>query len=166
MPKWNPFFGHLLVVNDIFKARNLPPDIQRPELFRILSEGFDESESLYYVDLWPFISPLLLVSSPNYAIQACQQHELGKPDDLVPFLHPIAGGNSIFTANGEDSKRTRSLFSSGFNSSYVLNQTTHIVQEAEVFVQILRNYAKNGDIIQLDKVTLNYMMDVSGAMTL
>lgn len=166
MPKWNPLFGHLLVINDIFKARNLPPDIQRPELFRILSEDFQESDSLYYVDLWPFISPLLLVSSPNYAIQACQQHDLGKPDDLVPFLHPIAGGNSVFTANGEDSKRTRSLFSSAFNSSYVLNQTTHIVQEAEEYVKVLREHAKSGSIFQLDEVTMDYMMDVSGAMTL
>jgi cytochrome P450 len=166
MPKWNPLFGHLLVINDVFQAKNLPPDIQRPDIFRILSEDFEDTETLYYVDLWPFIPPLLLVSSPNYAIQACQQHDLQKPDDLVPFLHPIAGGNSIFTVNGEDSKRTRSIFSSGFNSTYVLNQTSHIVQEAEEYVRVLKMHAQKGDIIKLDDVTLDYMMDVSGAMTL
>ena len=102
MPKWNPVFGHLLVVNDAFKKYKLPVDIQRPDIFSVISEEFEESDSLFYMNLWALINPLLLTSPLNYAIQTFQQNNLDKPADLVPFLHPIAGGDSIFSANGTE----------------------------------------------------------------
>lgn len=164
MPKWNPIFGHLLVLNDLFKS--IPPDIARPDIFTALSNEFSETDSLFYVDLWPFIPPLLLVSSPNYAIQACQTNDLGKSEALIPFLHPISGGNSLFTINGDEWKRGRALFSAGFGSAYILGQAHHVVDQAAVFVEILRGYAKTGCMFSLDDASLKYTMDISGAMTL
>ncbi|KUJ19326.1 uncharacterized protein LY89DRAFT_773609 [Mollisia scopiformis] len=144
----------------------IPSDIARPDIFAALSDDFSESDSLFYIDLWPFIPPLLLVSSPSYAVQACQANELGKPDALIPFLRPISGGDSLFTSNSDESKRGRSLFSPGFNSSYILNQARHVVHEAEIFVEVLHQYAKQGRMFQLKEATLRYTIDISGLMTM
>jgi cytochrome P450 len=151
-----------------FKRFKLPPDIHRPDQFADLSREFEKSDSLFYVDPWPFINPLLIVASPNYAIQACQQSELGsgRPDDLVEFMHPIAGGNNIFTSNGVEWKNARNVLADGFNSNYILNQTEHIVQAAEVFVDILKECARKKEIALLDRITIKYAMDISGVVAL
>ena len=165
MPKWNPIFGHLLALNDAFSTKKLPADVQRPAILSALAEDFPETD-LYYIDLWPFIRPMTIVTRPDLAIQALQNHDLGKAKDVGPFLWPITGGDNIFTANGEKSRHDRMLFSSGFNPNYILSQTADVVREAEVYVEVLQKYAVCGEIIQLDEVTLNYAMDIAGAMTL
>jgi cytochrome P450 len=98
--------------------------------------------------------------------QACQHLDLDKPADLVSFLHPITGGNTVFTSNGNEWKKARSVFSSGFNSAYILNQTAHIVQEAEANVNVLEEHALTGDIFLLDDLHLRYTMNISGILTL
>src|SRR5262245_65888554 len=128
MPKWNPIFGHLLAVDEAFKKYKLPVDIARPSIFAALSHEFEQSNSLFYVDLWPFADPLLPYASPDFAIQANQQADLDKSSDLGPFLWPITGGESMFSSNGEEWKHARGLFSSGFNSAYILSQTEHVVE--------------------------------------
>ncbi|KAF2183336.1 cytochrome P450 [Zopfia rhizophila CBS 207.26] len=167
MPRWDPIFGHLLVMDETFRKYRLPPDVQRPDIFTAISREFDDkSESAFYLDLWPFINPLLITCSPHHGIQTTQNHELNKPDDLVPFLHPITGGNSFFSINGDEWKHARAIFASGFNTNYILNQTEHIIQEAEVYVDVLKEYATKGDICLLNEVTVRYTMDISGALTL
>ncbi|KAF2805343.1 uncharacterized protein BDZ99DRAFT_118227 [Mytilinidion resinicola] len=166
MPKWNPIFGHLLVMDKSFKTLKMPPDLVNPDRFHALSEEFAASDGLYYMDLWPFINPMLLTSTPSYAIQTAQRNDLEKPDDLVSFLHPIAGGNSVFTANGDDWKHGRHIFQTGFNSAYILDQAEHVIVEAEVFVEILEEHALKGDIFCLDHAAIKYTMDISGALTL
>ena len=154
-------------MNEGFKKYRLPPDVQRPDIFTAMSRRFDDkSESAVYLDLQPFINPLLITCAPHHAIQVTQTHELDKPDDLVPFLHPTTGGNSLFTLNGEKWKRARAIFASGFNTQYILNQTEHIVQEAEVYVDVLKEYATKDKICLLDEVAVRYTMDISGSLVL
>ncbi|KAI0895095.1 cytochrome P450 [Annulohypoxylon nitens] len=68
--------------------------------------------------------------------------------------------------NGTEWKNSRALFNSGFSASYILQQTSHIVDETEVYVDVLREHARKGKIFSLDDVTLWYMMDVIGSVTL
>lgn len=169
MPPWNPIFGHLLTLDNAFKKYSLPPDIQMPDVFAPLSKRYnDESDSLFYMDLWPFTGPMMMVSSPNYALQTCQQAEFAadRPNDLLRSMHAITGGPSIFATNGAAWKEARSILLSGFNSNNILNQTRHVVDEAEVLVKILKEKARKNEVFQLDHVTVKYMMDISGSLTL
>jgi cytochrome P450 len=164
MPPWNPILGNMLVLPPILKA--LPRDAQQPDAFSDLSKNFPQSDGLFYLDLWPFSNPLLIISSPSLAIQTCQQHDLPKPAVLDPFFRPLAGGDSLFTMNGAEWKRSRALFNPGFNASNLLGQMGQIVDEAEVYVQVLREYAVRGEMFSLDEVTLWFTMDVIGSVTL
>ena len=56
--------------------------------------------------------------------------------------------------NGAGWKRSRSLFNSGFSANYILEQTAYIIAEAEVYVDILREHARKGDMFPLDEVAL------------
>ncbi|KAF2877337.1 cytochrome P450 71B25 [Massariosphaeria phaeospora] len=166
MPKWSPIFGHLLAMKSAFDKYKLPQDITRANIFTAMAQEFSESD-LWYMDLWPFFNPLLLVNSLSYATQTCShENNLGKPPDLEPFMRAIAGGDSVFTTNGEEWKHGRDVFTSGFNTNYILGQTGHIVQEAEEYVEVLRKLAKSGEMVCIDQVNVKYTMDIGGILTL
>jgi cytochrome P450 len=47
-----------------------------------------------------------------------------------------------------------------------LGQTEHIVEETSLFVDILREHARKGDIFSLDRLTCDFTMDIIGAVCL
>ena len=167
MPPWNPLFGHLLALVPVM--RTLPEDRQQPDAFEALCQAHEnkDGDSVMYLDMWPFSDPLMIICSPTLAAQACsQENNLCKPPMLHTFFNPLAGGENLFTMNGAEWKRSRALFNPGFSGNYILQQTSHIIDEAEVYVQILREYANKGDMFSLDDVTCWYLMDVIGSVTL
>ena len=165
MPPWHPILGHLLSLPPILKL--LPSDAQQPYIFEVIAKNFTESDTLFYLDLWPFSNPLLMVASPSMALQACgQQNDLVKPHVLDAFFRPFAGGDNLFTMNGPEWKRSRALFTPGFQANYLLGQMSHIVEETSVYVDILREHSRKGDMFSLDDVTLWFTMDVIGVVSL
>ncbi|KAM7214740.1 Cytochrome P450 [Rhypophila decipiens] len=149
MPPWNPFLGHLLALSPVLAK--LPSDTQQPGAFEILCKTHEkkDGESLIYLDLWPFAAdPLLVICLPTLAVQACQDHDLPRPEILHKFFDPLAGGDNLFTMNGPEWKRSRALFNPGFSSSYILQQIGHVVDEAAVYASKLREHARQA-------VTLN-----------
>lgn len=166
MPPWNPLVGHLPAIMGVMKT--LPEDRQQPDAFEVLCREHEkDGDSVIYLDMWPFSEPLMIVCSPVLAAQACSpEYNLTKPPMLHPFFNPLAGGDNLFTMNGPEWKRSRALFNSGFSASYILGQTSHIIDEAEIYVEILREHARKGDMFSLDDLTCWYLMDVIGAVTL
>ncbi|KAJ4336442.1 hypothetical protein N0V95_008617 [Ascochyta clinopodiicola] len=108
-----------------------PKGSQQSDAFTLLSDRFKETDGSFYIDVWPFSSPLLIITSPELAVQTCQEYDLPKPDVLLPFFAPIAGGPSMFIMNGAEWKHTRALFNHGFSTSVMMenarlkSQTTH-----------------------------------------
>jgi cytochrome P450 len=164
MPPWHPVFGHLLILPEILEQ--LPNGSQQGYMFSILARDFPESDSLFYIDLWPFSGPILIVCTPGYAYQANQEYDFPKPDSLLPFFRPITGGLGMFMMNGEEHKASRALFNPGFADSVIFQNASVIVEQAEIYVGLLREHAKKGDMFSLDEMTCSYMMDVIGVVTL
>jgi hypothetical protein len=90
MPLWGFAAGNLKVLPELLDK--FPKGSQQSHAFTLLSRDFKHSDNCFYVDLCPFTSPLLVVTSPELAIQACQEQDLPKPDILKPFSTPFAGG--------------------------------------------------------------------------
>lgn len=165
MPRWNPIFGHLFILRDLFRG-TLPSDISRTEICSHLCRESGEPDSPLYLDLWPFAPPLLIVSSPNYATQVIEQNDLRRPEVLQSFLYPVVGGNSIFTANGAEWHRGRTLFLPWYTSNRAMDMTAKIVQQAEVFVQVLRGHSESGRTFLFNETTSAYTMDISADVIL
>ncbi|KAE8383240.1 putative N-alkane-inducible cytochrome P450 [Aspergillus bertholletiae] len=160
MPPWNPILGHLHVVVGL--SRRAPSDMRQADSFGALASHYPELQDGFYLDVWPFGVPMLLVSSLELAVQACQTYDLPKPDVLAPIIGEMAGGPNIFVTNGAEWKRARELFNHGFSMSAVMARIPHIIEEANVFADILREHARKGDTFLLDHVACNYVMDVIG----
>ncbi|KAB8249601.1 cytochrome P450 [Aspergillus flavus] len=164
MPKWNFAAGNLQMLPDLMKRH--PKGSQQSEAFTLLSYEFASSDNCFYIDFWPFTKPLLVVNSPDLAVQACQTYALPKPPVLAKFFNPFAGGPNIFTTNGPEWKRNRGLFNPAFSASNILQHTPHIVEEAEEYVEILREHARKGDTFTLDKMTCDYVLDIIGRVAM
>jgi cytochrome P450 len=63
-------------------------------------------------------------------------------------------------------KRSRTMVAPGFNANYLLGQMEHILEETSVFVDILREHARQGVIFSLDRLTCDFTMDIIGAVCL
>jgi hypothetical protein len=48
----------------------------------------------------------------------------------------------------------------------MLKSTAHIIEEAEVYVTLLREHAKKCDTFSLDELACDYMMDIVSAITM
>ncbi|PVH97051.1 cytochrome P450 [Periconia macrospinosa] len=164
MPPWNPVLGHLLTLPPLLEK--LTAGSQQSDAFTLLSREFTHTDGCFYIDVWPFANPLLVITSPELAVQACQEHDLPKPDVLVPFFAPIAGGPNLFVMNGAEWKHSRALFNPGFSASVMVEVMPHVLEEAEVYVSLLRDHARSGETFLLDNVTCDYMMDVIGTVTI
>lgn len=127
MPTWNPITGHLLSLVPFLEG--FPDDSNNTYPIGELLKSISCKDNIMYLDMWPFGGPLMVVSSPDIAVQACQNHDLDKPALLKPFFEPFAGGENLFTMNGLEWKRSRAMVAPGFNPSYLLGQTSHIVEE-------------------------------------
>lgn len=144
----------------------MPHDAHQNYLIAELGKEVVELDKPFYLDTWPFGWPLLVVTSPNMANQACQDLDLDKPQLLERFFQPFAGGVNIFTMNGREWKNLRSIFTPGFSASYVLAEMDLVVRETTDLVEIMREHAHKGDILSLDDVLLNFIMDVIGSVSL
>ena len=157
-------WGHLLQAQSVMSQ--LPADAHITNLLSTVSEQFPDSDSVYYIDMWPFSPPLMVLSSPSTASQAVQQHSLRKPPQLTELFYPITGGPDLIFMNGEQWKKSRSVFNPGFNPRYLVSQVPAIVEEVVTFQEILREASQSGKIFQLDPVTLNLTLDVIARITL
>ena len=164
MPKWNPVLGHLTTLPPLLEK--LPIGSQQSDAFTLLSYDFESTNGAFYIDVYPFTNPLLVITSPELAIQACQEFDLPKPSVLTTFFAPITGGPSLFITNGAEWKRSRALFNPGFSNSVMHEWTPYIVEEAEIFVSLLREHAAKRDTFSLDKLACDYMMDVIGVVSM
>ncbi|KAL5342020.1 cytochrome P450 [Aspergillus crustosus] len=163
MPPWNPVFGNLPAIASVTKK--VPRDAQAAMTFSMLAadSGLD---TCFYIDTWPFGFSILIVTSHDIAIQACQTHDLPKPAVISPLIDPMAGGPTVFTTNGSEQKRGRELFHHGFSMRSVFGYMPFILQEVEVYVDVLRDLAKTGETFRMDEITCRYMMDVIGNVTM
>ena len=144
-----------------------PSDSRQSELFGLLAANTPGLESGYYVDIWPFGPPILVVISPAMAVETCQKYDLPKPKVLHPFINPMAGGaDNLFVANGAHWKHSRDLFNHGFSMAAALSHMPCVVEEAEIYVRILKDHAQKGDTFFLDPLTCRYTMDIIGNTTL
>ncbi|KAL4946295.1 hypothetical protein BDV06DRAFT_234643 [Aspergillus oleicola] len=156
---WNPVLGHLPALASFMKKA--PTDAQAAMTFALLAAE-SKLDTCFYMDTWPFGFSALVVTSPDLAVQSCQTHDLGKPDSLVPLIAPMSGGPTLFVQNGPEWKHGRALFYHGFSMRSVMGYVPYILQEVEVFVDVLRDLSRTGDTFLFDEVACRYVMDIIG----
>lgn len=107
----------------------------------------------------------MVVTTPSAAAQV-QAFELEKPSLLCAPLDTLTGGPSLITMRGPTWKKWRTLFNPGFSAGYMMGLTPAIADEVAVFCDLLRERVRQGEVFQLEDLTLRLTIDVIGSVTL
>lgn len=163
MPDYSMAWGHLLTVKPIMDS--LPDDAHPFYVFSQAGRGFS---GLYYLDLWPFSPPFLMVTSATAAAQVTQHTTLAfnRPLALQDWFHPITGGPTLFDMAEKEWKPWRAIFNPGFSNTYLTRLIPHIVEETLVYRTVLKEHAQKGAVFRLDTVTLWFTMDLIGRVAM
>ncbi|TGO33809.1 hypothetical protein BHYA_0226g00160 [Botrytis hyacinthi] len=161
MPPHNFLAGHLIELANVIKS--FPADALKVYLFAALARKYSRNGA-FYLDLYPFADPFLIITSPFLANQAVQSTPISyrKPDALRTWFWSIAGGISMFDAEYDEWKNLRGLFARGFSNKYLMNLVPGITDEVEIYTEGLREKARDGEMIELDGINLRFMIDLIG----
>ncbi|KAF4637481.1 hypothetical protein G7Y89_g599 [Cudoniella acicularis] len=163
-PKHNIFFGHLLTLKTYIDK--LPKDAHPFIAFGQMARNF--SGGIFYLDMWPFMDPVLMCTSATAAIETTQKTVLAtkKPRSLESWFIPIAGGPNLFTMEEDDWRFWRNTFNPGFSQAHIMKLVPSIVHEVKAYQKLLLEYSEKKEMFLLDEVTLWFTMDMIGAIVL
>ena len=164
MPPHHSLFGHLLLANNVMS--NLPHDTHPQYLPGQIRRAVPDVGPVFYLDMWPFSLPILVVSSPSAAFQLTQEHSQPKSDGLRHFLRPLAQNKDLVSLEGQAWKHWRNVFNPGFSASHLITLVPQIAQEVLIFCEILRERARAGEMFPLEEATVNLTMDTIGRVAL
>jgi cytochrome P450 len=159
--------GHLRFYNTV-KA-TLPKDAHHNYVFGEIGRRWFSKEGAYYIDLWPFSEPLLVVLSGVLATQATQtltRIATQKPHQLRAWFRPITGGPNLVEMPEAEWRPWRAVFNKGFSAVHVQSLVPGMVDEARVYCDILRRHARAGGMFSLDAITMRFIMDLIGRTVL
>ena len=165
MPPHNLILGHLALAAKIQK--NLPSDAHGHYLADQIRQRYPDLGPSFYLDLWLFSDPMLIVTDPDVIMRfSSTEHLLPKHPGVRSFPYPIMGGHDLNCLEGETWRFWRKLFSPGFSASHVLNLVPSIVEEVDIFCKDLLARADAGDMILFENHTLHLAIDAIGRVAL
>ena len=144
----------------------LPSDTHPQYLPGQVRRAVPDVGPVFYLDMWPFSLPLLVVSSPSAAYQLTQEHSQPKSDGLRKYMRPLAENKDLVSLEGQPWKQWRNVFNPGFSASHLINLVPQIAKEVSTFREILRERAQVGDLFLLEEATVNLTMDTIGRVAL
>ena len=164
MPPYNLLLGNLIVMKD--SVSKLPSDAHPQYFAHQIRREMPDLGGIFYLDMYPFIAPILIVASPSTTHQITQEHPLAKFPGMRTYMRPITGEHNLLTMEGQMWKTWRGVFNPGFNSSHLVTLLPAIVEEVGIFCSVLQQHETNDEIFPLKKDTDNLTMDVIGRLAL
>lgn len=164
MPPHHPLFGHLLVANQIMSK--LPPDAHPQYLPGQIRRAYPNVGPVFYLDMWPFSLPLLVVASPSAAYQLTQVHDQPKAQGQRNYMRPFTGNNDLVTLEGPEWKYWRNVFNPGFSSGHVMKLVPGIVEDVSNFCDVLQKHTSEQDMFSLEEVTVDLTIHSIGKIAL
>lgn len=164
MPPYNPLFGHLLEVRSVLSK--IPSDAHPLYLPDQLRRKYPDMGRVFYLDMWPFSTPILFAESPSAAYQLIQEHQHLKADPVVRFMYPLTGNKDLVTMEGQPWKDWRAALNPGFSAKHLISLVPRMLKAVSTYSDILAEHAQAKDTFSLERVTIGMTMDVIGIVTL
>ncbi len=165
MPPHSLLFGHLNLAASIQNI--LPTDAHGHYLADQIRQRYPDLGPTFYLDLWPFSDPMLVVTDPDVISQFCApDHLLPKHPGMKNFLNPITGGYDLNCLEGESWKFWRKLFNPGFSAAHTQTLVPSIIEEVDIFRNDLFEKVKEGKMFSFEEHTLKLSIDMIGRVAL
>jgi cytochrome P450 len=146
---------------------NLPPRAHSHYAIVKAGEAFTDQDGWYF-DPWPMFDPLLFVYDPVMADKVVNHPYVGarKPRALEAWMKDIAGGSTMFDANGDGWKYLHEMVSPCFSAANVYAEVSTVMDNIMVFKELLREKAVSGEMFELEPYVKNLVIDNIGNLLL
>ena len=164
MPPHHFLFGHIHIIAKLVSS--LPPEAYGQYIANQIRLQYPHLDTAFYLDTWPFGPTILGIISPDMICQFMQDRLLPKHAGLRYFLKPLTGDYDLVTMEGPMWKKWRAIFNPGFSASHIMTLIPGMVDETQVFRDILQSAAEKAEIFQLEHATLNLAVDIIGEVVM
>ena len=117
----------------------------------------------FYLNLWPFAPDFLVITDPEIAQNLSHS---AKYWTLTWFLEYITGLDNLIAQHGQAWKTWRNIFNPGFSANYLLTLVNQILEDANVFYDILCEHAESNTPLRLEDAATRLTVDVIARVTL
>ncbi|KAH6646101.1 cytochrome P450 [Truncatella angustata] len=155
-------FGHLVVFAKLAIKKKMPRDASGQSMPLLLAQEYPEAlkAGCIYMDVWPISAPMLAVFHPDMMAQFTQEDSQLKH----PYMHseflPFTGAKDLVCSEGREWKAGRAIFNPGFSTRNLLSLIPNFIEEVLVFRDHLFDFARKGNVINLEHATTNLTVDI------
>jgi cytochrome P450 len=134
----------------------------------ILQEFFPDicARGLVYLDVWPISPPMLAVFHPDMMSQYTVDHSMPKHEHLHHELQPFTQCLDLVSSEGQLWKTWRGIFNPGFSAKNLIQLVPDMVEEIEVFRDLLKAAAISDNKITLAQNAEKLTIDIIGRTVL
>lgn len=162
-PGHDPIFGHAKVIKEL--ADELPPGLHPACYGYLLREKYSLPKA-FYVDMWPFSDSWLLITDNELSEQITTKPSISKFEKLRGMMQPFAGQRNLVVMEGEEWKRWRGIFNSGFSATNLAKHVPAIVRETEKFTTFLSEKAASQEVFSMEPVAVDLTVEIIGHVIL
>nr|POE49476.1 putative sterigmatocystin biosynthesis p450 monooxygenase [Quercus suber] len=162
-PPHSYIWGHLPCINTVL--RKMPKRFAPQTLSMFLQEEFGLSD-YFYVDSFPFGFPILFIHDPDLMHQMTVQTSTPKHPVVDEFMTHIGGPGNLVSSEGSEWKRWRSAFNPGFSAAHLVTLAPQIIEECNVFCDIMTERAKNKTLFRMEPASTRLTVDIIGRVIL
>jgi sterigmatocystin biosynthesis cytochrome P450 monooxygenase len=136
--------------------KRFPADCHPQSLFTEMAKEYGFL-GLYYLDLYPFSEPMVIVLDPAVGAQTNQfvRHPVAHK-----LLRGLVGTKSIFSVEGAEWQAQHSWLSPAFSLQHLLTLVPSIVEETLIFKEKMTQYAVSGERFNMNEAAMRLTIDV------
>ncbi|EJT71663.1 hypothetical protein GGTG_10917 [Gaeumannomyces tritici R3-111a-1] len=158
-------WGHAIKVND--RRQQLPPKCHIDYTFQRIREDLG-NPPVFLTDFRPFSYSMINICSGFVAEQLTRSTKTNPYSTLksptMRELTALVGQQSILLHEGEAWKSLRRHLNPGFAPKHLLTLLPVILDKTELFLNLLDEKARSGDMFELHQLTVNLTFDIIGAV--
>ncbi|KAJ6020568.1 cytochrome P450 [Penicillium herquei] len=158
-PPHSLIWGHLKLFGDVIKL--FPENTALSVFYTTIAQKY-ELRGIFYLDLWPFSHPQMVLIAPDTADLVTVTKHYPLHDEVPRFLGALIGEKSVGAADGEPWKILHRIIAPGFRPSSVKSMMSIITdQTMELFHPALKLYASNGEVFSMEKAAGQLIFSIS-----
>jgi cytochrome P450 len=134
---------------------------------RLLLRCFRSLSDVFYVDWWPLGPRWVFIADPELASKFLTTGQsLPKSRLVTAYLAKLLGASNMVSLEGQAWKSLRSIFNPGFSASHLITLVPYVVDSSLVLLDLLREKAKTGELVELDPLTIGFAIDIIGKVVM
>ncbi|KAF5654761.1 cytochrome P450 monooxygenase [Fusarium sp. NRRL 25303] len=161
-PPHSWLFGHIKVFGQV--AALMPPNTHPQPFYTELARLYN-LEEIFYLDLWPIASGMVVIIDPKLIANS----SLPKPLPIHPFtavfLKPMFGEGTMAATNGALWRKMATAVSPAFSMSQVLGMTSIMIDECLLFQEKLDELAVGGDVFSMEELVAKPVFGIVSKVT-